>query len=114
MGEQGTQGCQPGSVLEVCFDFCQIEISTTLTLGFHKHGGLKLQGTICYHVEQTDWRIKFEKKQTELLTEKEERQMRRNNWREKEEGREGGREERDSNKKAGKDKNQARIVISGT
>ena len=37
------------------------------TLGFYKHGGLKLQGTICYHVEQTDWRIKFEKKKTELL-----------------------------------------------
>ena len=81
------------------------------TLGFYKHGGLKLQGTICYHVEQTDWRIKFEKKKTELLTKKEEKQLER--WGGGE-GREGGREERDSKKKAGKDKNQARIVMLGT
>ena len=82
-------------------------------LGFCKHGSLKLQGTICYQVEQTDWRIKFEKK-AELLTEKEEWWMRRNSWREREEGREGGREETESKKKAGEDKNQERRVMLGT
>lgn len=66
------------------------------TLGFYKYGGLKLQRTICYHVEQTDWRIKFEKKKTELLTKKEEKQLER--WR----GGEGRRQGRERLKEKGR------------
>ena len=66
------------------------------TLGFYKYGGLKLQRTICYHVEQTDWRIKFEKKKTELLTKKEETQLER--WR----GGEGRRQGRERLKEKGR------------
>lgn len=69
----GPRWDQSESVLEVCFDFSKIEEISIYPSYFCKHGCLKFQGTVCYHMEQTNLRKKFKKSKTELITEREKR-----------------------------------------